>query len=190
MLGGCDLTDAPRFVTDDQSSVSLSLAVDAMLAHSSRIETDCRVEQCSVVVGDEQYIALNRRVVDLSGVEARVAPTLTMSSLELDSDANTGSAVVIGSGFAPNTAVNVVQCPRSDRGYGVESADCLYGYGALATADEAGRFAVSVLSFPLFQRSDGEIIDCAATPENCALAEPWPEGDVRPAFVTFDSVGG
>ncbi len=190
MLEGCDLTDAPRIVTDEQSTANLALAVDAFLAHSSRIETDCRVERCAVTVGDEQFIAMGREVVDLSGVDARVAPTLTMSSLELDSDSNTGTADVVGSGFAPNMPVNVVQCPRSDRGYGVDAEDCLYSYGALATADADGNFAVSVLTFPLFQRSDGEMIDCSSAPWNCALAEPWPDGGVRPAFATLDRADG
>ncbi len=186
MLDGCDLTEAPRIVADDESTMTVSLAVKAFLAHGSRIETDCRVERCSVAVGDEQFVVLGSEVVDFSGVEARVAPTLTISSLELDSDSNTGSAHVVGAGFAPNSLVNVVQCPRSDRGFGVDAGDCLYSYGASATADADGDLAVSVLAFPLFQRSDGELIDCASFPEKCAFAEPWPDGGARPVFVTFD----
>nr|WP_248581703.1 neocarzinostatin apoprotein domain-containing protein [Nocardioides sp. InS609-2] len=100
-----------------------------------------------------------------------------------------GTAAVRGSGYAANVQIEVSQCPASAPGASVDALDCLYDTTGIFRSDATGSFVGEMQVAFKFQRSDGELIDCAASPSNCALAVPFPNGyGVRMSRVLFSTV--
>jgi Neocarzinostatin family len=188
MDSACDMTRFAPVRSVGDGTVEAELTVRTVIGTGKRLETDCL--QTARVVGtgyiDDTTVVAVVPIDWAADAEAPPAPVLTISGLQLDESANTGSAVVEGTGFMPGSTVSLVQCPKAQGGNGVDADDCLYDYSTVATADESGELDVVVDIYPRFQRSSGELIDCVSTPDLCVISEPWPqEARNRMSMVAF-----
>lgn len=184
----CDMSVFTAVQTDGEGRFEAALTVRAVIGVGQRLEADCGQAGCSVGVA---YLQTDT-VVALAEIEwdgtasAPPAPVLTLANLVLDDEPNTGSVDVTGTGFTPGAVVNLVQCPISTEGHGVDADDCLYDYGTTVTADSQGEIQVRAVVYPRFQRSTGELIECAVNPDVCVLGDPWPDDPTsRLTFTAF-----
>lgn len=188
MPDNCDLATAEVLDLGADGAAAGALTMRSVLTLWPTVETVCPESGCTVGVGRRDRIEAFAPIVWVEDVEVPGAPLIELSSLELDASDNSGSVAVSGTGFAPGSTVNLEQCPAHLSGAGIEAADCILEYGTAVVADERGNFSVTMTVYPLFQRSDGELIDCAESPDVCAVAVPWPPGEgTRIAWTTFDN---
>lgn len=182
----CDMPEAVKITTDSAGEFIAELAPTPYIGVGQRREVDCRSEDCAVAVlgvedgGDPAAAPTEVLAVGAGPVEwpdsfpAPDAPVLQLESLILDPDAGTGSVHVEGEGFDPGSEVALVQCP-SDGAGGVSAGDCLYDYGTFTVADETGAISVELTVYPLFQRSNGEYVECDGHQvTECWVGDPWP----------------
>ena len=187
----CDMSLSVPVRVDVRGEFEVTVVVRTVIGTGTRVETDCTQADC--------VIGASHLAVDLVGLIARLewsndavaplAPVLTILNLDLDVENNVGTAEIIGTGFTPGSRVRLVQCPIASGGEpGVDGGDCLYDYGSSATANGAGRIAVTATVFPRFQRSSGEVVDCVSSPATCVIADPWPRDRInRMSWVTFEA---
>jgi Neocarzinostatin family len=193
MASACDMSMFAPARSAADGTVEAELTVRTVIGTGKRLETDCLQTACVVGAGyiDDTTVVAVAPIDWAADAEAPPAPVLTISGLQLDESANTGSAEVQGRGFMPGSTVSLVQCPKAQGGNGVDADDCLYDYGTLATADASGELDVFVVVYPRFQRSSGELIDCVSTPDLCVVSDPWPkEAQNRMSLVAFAAATG
>lgn len=177
---GCDMRgDRPTIEVAQDGAFEIELVVRPHIGVGVRREVDCLTVQCVVGVGssDDLSIQFEARVAFSAEFPTLEVPTLNVHASEYDGiQAN---ADVTGSGFLPGSTVRLSQCPLGPDPRSVDAEDCLYDYGVVLKVDQAGSMSTTMVVFSLFQRSDGETINCVETPTICVVAEPFPEDGNR-----------
>lgn len=193
MASACDMSEFTPVRSSEDGTFEAELTVRTVIGTGKRLETVCLETSCVIGAGyiDDMAVVAVATIEWADSAEVTSAPVLSISALQLDEDANAGTADVEGAGFLPGSTVNLVQCPRAQGGTGVDADDCLYDYGAVAKADESGDLEVVVPVYPRFQRSSGELIDCVSTPDLCVISDPWPQTpENRMSMVSFAAATG
>jgi hypothetical protein len=189
LIDECDMSERSAARTNEQGDFEASVVVRTVIAVGERTELVCTATTCAIGAGD----ITDLRLLELAPIpwadDAIVpeAPILQIVELSLDTDDNTGTAIVMGTGFVPGSTVTLVQCPVVQDVTKIDTEDCLYDYGAVTVADQSGRISTEMVAYPRFQRSSGELIDCVVAPATCAIADPWPQDPAnRISLVTFE----
>lgn len=175
----CDLSRPVqvRVQSDDQGTVSSEYTPRAAIGVGERTEVNCLETACVLALTNAaDRVSLAAAIRWRKDVEMPRRPRLVLESLKPRAGSIWGTVSVAGSGYAPRSRVELVQCPARGPGVSVDTADCLYDTTGGFKADASGSFTGQMQVAFKFQRSDGDLIDCEITPETCALAVPFPNG--------------
>ena len=198
----CDVPESVLVATDSSGAFSVTLADTPFIGVGLRREADCREEECTIaVLGMGEKPSIEPKPWDVLGAahdtiawpesyEVVRFPVLTLDDLVLDAEANEGSVIVRGAGFAPGVEVDLVQCPLSGDG-GVSAGDCVYEAGVTVVASQAGEIHAQLKVSPSFQRSDGSLVECdGSASTECYVGEPWPQPGSGNRYVMVPLTGG
>jgi hypothetical protein len=176
----CDMTKQSRGGGETKEGTLVArFSFKKFVGIGARREIDCPGVGCSLVAVDGQGAIVARRPIswdEIPPVTRR--PHLKILAMRFGNDRGAGWAIVVGRQFPNQHAVLLSQCPdmAGVEDPGVDASDCLYSLGTRIHSSARGTFKAKVRVFARFQRSSGELVDCLAEPEVCALAEPWPRG--------------
>lgn len=176
MQSGCDLKHPSEIRADSLGNVRGDIFLTPVLQYGVRLERNCLIESCALVAGEsESEMAIVEMPLEWAqGTELPQRPTLRIVDIEpAGGDPNAALAMLRGEGFPPEAVVDLAQCPRVEQA-GVEAGVCLFSYAANIKANVSGEFTVPMRVFRLFQRPDGELIDCVNS-NHCVIANVWPE---------------
>lgn len=182
-MWACEFSRAKPFDADEEGNASGSFVLRVNMARGVPVETNCAVAGCVIAVTDaDEEVVAAVPITWARDVQAPPAPELKVDvvaeSFQKRDDGQFVKARLTGTEFVPGEKVRLSQCPtpRTDKTASkgddirVAGGDCLYGYGAEARADADGRFSAQMEIAVLFQRSNGELIDCRESNPPCLIA--------------------
>jgi len=176
----CDMQHSVQVQTDEFGDAEAAISVRAYIGVGTRLELACPEQECTIGFGTLESFTLATDTElpwETDETDRILPPAISVELRSVDLDANSSQALVQGVGFAPNSQVRLSQCPLASNGLrGVDAEDCLYDFGAPpVTANSEGIFTVEMTLFPIFQRSNGELIECFSdSGAICVVADPFP----------------
>ncbi len=187
----CDLTRGSRadVSVNAQGMLKTSMFAPAYMGIRERKEVSCFPKACDVVLLDAESKKIGASVLTAAPARAQLTPSLHLRNLTWGP--KFGTANLVGAGFPANFESTWMQCPEAGPAPDVHTDDCLYDDATSVTSDAQGQFTTKIRIWPRFERSSGNLVDCIAKPDSCAIATPWPgRSDVRMARILLSQASG
>jgi hypothetical protein len=160
----CDYRTGRAVDVDTDGSIRADVMVREFINLGER-EINCLEVECSVATTGSGGARILSRLPISWTEEVELPPAPTLAAVLAEKKPGPWSpARITGSGFTPNTPISIVQCPSDGHG-GIIGDHCVSPEIAPELrSDAAGRLRGTASVALVFQRPDGERVDCVQMP--------------------------